>query len=390
MKSIFYSLAYCSVLILGVSCGSDQTTIKVEPIKSDSVVVESPKPLAYDTLLTESSRFIAGLSGFSVLENLENMSFYKEHQTFCDKSWQTTQDSMLNPIKKWCTDNNIGDNRDSLLCFYPLSGPDFLFGNAFFPEADNYILLGLEPRGSMCDFRNLKEEELKRYLTGIRASMKYINSRGYFVTSHMSSDFTKYHLNGMVHMILYMMARTGHPIVDVYHVYLDEKGVAQRLEEDPKTVNDKILAIKVEFLSPDHLQKRSLFYFKLDASDDNLNNHNEFATFVEGFGPRVSYMKSASCVLQNTPFSVMRKLVMGSDKILQDDTGVPYKYFKEDSTLTVQLHGTYSTTIKDLNWCLQPVLKKDLSSSSFNKSLPFKISYNGNYGEGLMIWAVRK
>lgn len=393
VKNMKITAQICALLIAVntlISCGDTAVETEEKVVKKDSVIVEAPQPLAYDTLLTESSQFIAGLSANLYLADQQSKDFYKEHQTFCDNSWTTTNDSMLSPIKDWCKANNIGDDRDSVLCFYPLSGPDFLFGNAFFPNADNFVLLGLEPRGSMCDFRTMKDDELKRYLSGVRASMKYINTRGYFVTSHMSSDFTKYHLNGMVHMILYMMARTNHPIVDVYNVYLDSSGKEVRFEENPSELKDKLIAIKVEYLSPDRMEKRNLYYFKLDAADENLNVHTEFEKFVDGFGPRVAYMKSASCVLQNTPFSVMRRIVLNSDKILQDDTGVPYKYFTDDTTLTINLYGTYTTTIDDLSWCLQPALRKDVSQGPNNKKLPFEISYNGNYGEGVMIWAVRK
>ena len=71
----------------------------------------------------------------------------------------------------------------------------------------------------------------------------------------MSSDFTKLHLNGMVHMILYMMARTSHPITDVYHVYLDENGKEVRIDGKPDSKDNKIYAIKVDFLTPDQLKK---------------------------------------------------------------------------------------------------------------------------------------
>jgi hypothetical protein len=101
-------------------------------------------------------------------------------------------------------------------------------------------------------------------------------------------------------------------------------------------------------------------------------------------------MKSASCVLQNTPFSIMRKLVLNSDRILQDDTGVPYKYFLEDASLKVDLYGTSTKVIDDLSWCLQPQLRKDLEASKGYGDLPFRISYNGNFKEGMLIWAKRK
>lgn len=391
-KALFFPL--CAGILFACSPANEEKketdTAKTESKDSIPSVQAEKKKLPYDTLLTETSRFIAGLPVQTLLNDQQSKDYYKQHADFAEASWKTTTDSMLVPVRNWCADKKIGDTRDSLLCFYPLSGPDFLFANTFFPQADNYIMLGLEPRGSMVDFRNLNDTEINKYLSGVRQSMKYLNSRGYFVTSHMSSDFTRAHLNGMLHMILYMMARTEHPIVDVYDVYIDSSGLEHRLEKGMKAHNDAPLAIKIEFLSPDKTEKRNAYYFKLNASDEYLDKHPEFEKFVNAFGSRVSYMKSASCVLQNTPFSVMRKLVLQSDKVLQDDTGVPYKYFTADSTFNVTLYGTYSKTIDDLNWCMQPTLKKDLENSPEKGHLPYRISYNGNYGEGMMIWAVRK
>ncbi|MBX7094066.1 MAG: hypothetical protein K1X56_05050 [Flavobacteriales bacterium] len=380
----------CIILSSCTSSTNENKTEKTEVKDSVKIEAEPKKQLAFDTLLTDASRFIAGMPTHKYLKEEQAAEYYSEHKTFTDESWKITQDSMINPVQKWCADNKIQDQRDSLLCFYPLSGPDFLFGNAFFPTADHFVMLGLEPRGNMVDFRELKEAEIIKYLSGIRQSMKYINSRGYFVTSHMSSDFTKAHLNGMLHMMLYMMARTNHAIVDIYNVKIDSTGKAIRLAEGEKYTGDSPLAVKIEFLSPDGTELRDAYYFKMNAADDYLLKHTEFETFVNGFGHRVSYMKSASCVLQNTPFSVMRKLVLNSDKVLQDDTGVPYKYFLDDSTFSISLYGTYSQTIDDLDWCMQKQLKKDLEASKHYGNLPFKISYNGNYGEGMMIWAVKK
>jgi hypothetical protein len=375
------------------SCGgeekADTKTKVVEP--KDSVVVEEKKvELPFDTLWTDFSKLIAGQPTLKYLQDVQAKEYYKEHIGFADTSWKRTVDSMLNPINNWITKERITDTSDNELCFYPLSGPDFLFGNAFFPHAKNYVMLGLEAKGKMCDFRELKEDALKRYFVGIRQSMKYLNKAGYFVTSHMSGDFGKAHLNGMVHMMLYMMARTDHMICDVYNVYIDADGKEVRLADTVKVPDTTITAVKIEFLSPDRTVKKAAYYFKLNASDEYLNNHTEFAAFVNGFGKkRVAYMKSASCVLQNTNFAVMRGLVLNSNKILQDDTGVPYKYFDKEK-LDMTLYGKYSMVIDDLSWCLQRELKKDLEASKKYGRLPFRISYIGNYGEGTMIYAKQK
>lgn len=384
------------VVTIAASCGNEKTqenkpangnTTKNKPATQKEVEL---KQLPYDTLLTDYSLFIAGLPTQVYLKDAQAAEYYKEHQVFTDTSWKLTNTKMLNPLKKWATENKIINEADSGLCFYPLSGPDFLFGNAFFPHSRQYILLGLEPKGSLTDFRNLTEPKLKKYLSGIRESMKYLNKAGYFVTSHMSGDFTKAELNGMVHMMLYMMARTGHKIAGVNHFYIDSEGKEVNLGNEVKGPTDDVqTGVKIEFLSPDGTIKKSAYYLRLNARDENMMKHTEFEKFVNAFGQRVAYMKSASCVLTNTDFSVMRNLVLNSNKILQDDTGVPYKYF-DASKFDITLYGTYTTVIDDLSWCFQPGLEKALKASPKFGDLPFRISYNGNYGEGMLLYAVKK
>ena len=56
----------------------------------------------------------------------------------------------------------------------------------------------------------------------------------------------------------------------------------------------------------------------------------------------------------------------------------------------IEMWGTYTKVISDLSWGYQPDLKKALEASGNNKALPFRISYNGNYDEGMMLYAKRK
>lgn len=391
-----YTFLFAGIALMMAACGGEEkktgttTNDSTQTVKQNPVEVEKPK-LDFDTLLTDYSNLIAGKPTLKYLKEVQASDYYKEHTAFTDTSWKRTTDSMLKPIANWIKTENLTDTSDNGLCFYPLSGPDFLFANAFYPYATSYVMLGLEPRGKLSDFRTYTTDQYKRYFSGIRESMRYLNKAGYFVTSHMSGDFGKAQLNGMVHMMLYMMARTGHPICDVYDVYIDHEGKDIRIAEGTKVSDTAIVAVKIEFLSTDRTVKKTAYYFKLNAKDDYLKKHTEFNKFVDGFGveKRVAYMKSASCVLQNTPFSVMRDLVLNSNKVLQDDTGVPFRYF-DQTKMDVTLYGVYTMVIEDLSWCYQRDLRKALEASSKYGKLPFRISYNGNYGEGMMIYAKRK
>ena len=391
MKNLIYALPM-SLLIF--SCGSSEETksekeVTTEPENGKEEVVSAEK-VAYDTLLTASSQLIAGLSpDHSAFTSVITSDYYKIYSSFTSDAWKVSDSTMLSPINKWCRENNVIDERDSLQCFYPLSGPDFLFGNAFWPNAQKYIMLGLEPKGSLPDFTTFKEDEWKKYFENMRGSMKYLNTRGYFVTAHMSSDFTKHRLNGMVHMMLYMMARTNHKIIEVYYVKINADGTPEKTADIKSLPDGTITAIAIDFTDNDQSLKRTAYYFQIDAADENMAAHPEFEKFIRTDKNRVAYMKSASCVLMNGNFNIMRQLVLSCDQIVQDDTGVPYHYF-DASAFDISLYGTYTSTIRDLSYCLQRDLVKALKESSYNKELPFRISYNGNYGEGMLLVAKKK
>jgi hypothetical protein len=384
-----------AVSLFIISCGGSEETksekdVKTEPEKGNETIVEPAQKIAYDTLLTASANLIAGLSpDHKGYESIISSDYYKIFAAFTSDAWKVSDSTMLKPIANWCRENNIIEDRDSLQCFYPLSGPDFLFGNAFWPTADKYIMLGLEPKGSLADFTTMKEPELKKYFTNMQGSMRYLNTRGYFVTAHMSSDFTKYHLNGMVHMMLYMMARTNHKIIDVYYVNINDDGTTERVEDIKSLRDGAATAVAIDFTDAEQTKKRTAYYFQIDASDENLAVHPGFEKFVMADKNRVAYMKSASCVLMNSNFKTMRQLVLSCDQIVQDDTGVPYHYF-DANTFDITLFGTYTSTIRDLSYCLQRDLVKAVKESPYNKTLPFQISYNGNYGEGMLLYARKK
>ena len=385
-------ISICLLFVILIPSCTEKNNISTN---KDAIIVtdtieKKPVLIDIDTNLSDAAKLIAGLKPMG--ENLHQIiekDFYQKYAAEIEKSWQIPDSAMLLPIKKWLTANNISDTSDSLLCFYPLSGPDFLFGNAFWPKAQSYIMLGLEPKGTPVDFTTLNDEKLKKYFNGVKESLKYLNTRGYFVTMHMSSDFTKMHLNGMLHMMLFMIARTNHFIKDVYFVQLDKNGELIKSSQAPKKSDTLISAVAIDFLDDTRLITRTAYYFQLNAHDDNMAKHPEFEKFVMKFNNRVAYMKSASCVLQNTPFATMRKLVLSCQQIIQDDTGVPFRYF-DTTQFNITLYGTYTSTIKDLNWCLQKDLVSALKKSPYNKDLPFRISYNGNYGEGMLLHAVRK
>ena len=267
MKYFAHIIVSCCIL---ASCNNESKdessqSKSEEPTAKDSVQVEPEiSKIPYDPYLTDLSRVIAGMpieGNDSVFAEIQASEYYKSYKTFTDETFGKVKANMLEPVKKWCADNSVGTTLEDPTCFYPFSGPDFMFANTFYPEAKNYILLGLERRGSLPHFNEMTENDRIKYFNGLKHSMKYINTRGYFVTQHMGSDFTKADLNGVVHMVLYMMAHTNHKIVKVEDGWIDESGKLNRIAEDDDNPEGTIRVKCVDFVDSAQLTLRSLYFF---------------------------------------------------------------------------------------------------------------------------------
>jgi len=54
--------------------------------------------------------------------------------------------------------------------FYMFSGPDFLYADAFFPEATTYVMAGLEPPGQIPDLQKMPRGSLGPSLGSVARS----------------------------------------------------------------------------------------------------------------------------------------------------------------------------------------------------------------------------
>lgn len=89
--------------------------------------------LVYDTLLTETAKYIAGLPcETSTFQTLQQKSFYPGHQRFTNDSWQELSDSTLIPMVKWAQEKQILSSTDTGTCFYPFSGTGFFICRSVF------------------------------------------------------------------------------------------------------------------------------------------------------------------------------------------------------------------------------------------------------------------
>lgn len=361
------------------------TETDVTAYKTDSSRFSSRNgtALVIDSVATETANFIAGKYS-TRFGSRQHSDYYKTYRQQIQAAWKKTENEDLVPIKSWIINQHITNITDyEATLFYPFSGPDFLYANSFFPYCRNYILAGLEKIGSMPDLNGLSDEIMQQYLDHIRVSQGYLFKYGYFVTKNMQEHLSRNNLDGTVHLILFYLARTDHNILNITNFHLNEKG-------EISYSNGTIPGVKIDFCDAGSDRPQTVYYLRLDLENKSLETKKQFLQWMQTFENMITYMKSASYILHDSNFSLIRDLVIArSIRILQDDSGLPFYLFRQ-IPFDLKLYGTYSKTIKQFKNHFQPELKKALDNQTGDKSLPFTLGYNSWHNETLLMLATRK
>jgi hypothetical protein len=275
--------------------------------------------------------------------------------------------------------------------FYPFSGPDFLHAYFFFPNAPEYLFLAQEQLGEIPDLSKMKQKDLADYLDKFYYSIRDIYQRSYFITGRMNTDLHNARIKGVLPVIVFFMAQTGHYIYDVKYETLAPNGAFVPL----KSVTGRFSAsecVTISFSTKDSKQVKTLRYFRCDISDDGFATTPVFKAFLNKNDTINTYVKSASYLLHYGTFSTIRNIILANSMaVLQDDTGIPYKYFDQQKW-TTNLYGVYVKPIADFpsQYLMQSDLKSVYDSKVNLKPLPFSIGYHWSSGDQNQLLFIRK
>src|SRR5579883_1065351 len=297
------------------------------------------------------AHLLAGMepSSASPLSPLTADPVWKQHAAFFNSAWKTLEEKQLSKVRSW-SENNIKQPQSVL--YYMFSGPDFLYADAFFPNAKTYILAGLEPTGPVPQLSDLSPRSMGGELAGIRSALGNILKHSYFITSEMGYQLSRRRLSGTLPILYVFMARAGKTIREVSLIALDKDGNVH--SQDEQGVDNSARGAKIVFAGKDG-QEQTLYYFRTDLSNGGVARSG-FLKFCEGFGAGDAFVKSASYLMHNSGFSTVRDfLLKNSARLVQDDTGVPVK-FLSDSEWDLQPFGTYLRPIAQFSHNEQPKL----------------------------------
>jgi hypothetical protein len=295
--------------------------------------------------LNDTARFLAGMpvGGGSPLAPLTQDPAWKQHAGYFNTAWTKLETRQLSKVRAW-TAGNL--HRRGSNVFYMFSGPDFLYADAFFPDAKNYVLCGMEPVGSVPDVTKLA---LGPALYQVEGSLNSVLNYSFFQTKQMRQDFSATQLNGTIPVLMVFLARCGKTIVNISPA-------------EPR-------GVRIDF------NGGTLYYFSADLSNGSVERSGVLS-FCRKLGRGDSLLKSASYLPPEDGFSTIRGFLLDqSDIIVEDDSGIPYHYF-DPAKWQMRLYGKYQAPIDIFKQFFQPDLA-DAYAHSSPQALTFGIGYRG-------------
>jgi hypothetical protein len=395
--------------IIMASCSNQPQQQNATTPKKDSAVKKNidtskAKPVAAkpmgDTVtpnrkFNDEARFIAGMKQLpgSSLMALEKDTFWIRYAKNFDAQWNQVQAKRIKPMSDWAATELAAERKSNLDVFYPFSGPDILHANAFFPNAHVYHLYALERAGAVPDVAKMKTAAIDTYLTDLYASLADVFTKSYFITKNMLTDLQRENVNGTLTPICVFLVRSGHEIVNVKYFHLNENGTETQLKKDSAAIHTNDF-VKVYFKNPADSSIQVVTYMKCDLSDNPLKANKGISTWLNNMPMSITYIKSASYLLQNSFFSVMRDYILKkSQSIVQDDTGMPFKYMGGDKW-NISLYGVYIKPVSSFPvGFFQTDLEKAYKVSDslkMVKKLPFSLGYHWGTSLQNLIKAERK
>lgn len=374
-----------------------QSTQK-DTLKTDSVVAEitKPKVIEYNHKYDNIATYIAGIH--STNQNSDNLvedTIWNAYSKIMNQSWDMAnkRHAVLN---KWSHKEDLVNESDNKVLFYPFSGPDFLNAHVLFPNCSKYILAGLEPVGKLPEFNSDDFADTARYgyLEGVSLSLKDILHSSFFHTKRMKVHFKAENVNGALPILCIFLKRTGYTIKNIEALTLDTSGTIQIHPYDSLcSPNFKPNGAQITFTDSSNSIEKQVLFFSQDLSNGGLRPNKPFTKYLSSLNGYFTFMKSASYLMHYDYFSNIRNAVLDNCiGLMQDDTGIPYRFFKEDKW-NVTLYGGYIKpvdTFKKAVFTQKDLQEKFKTDSTIIKKLPFALGYQRNPKHTSIIVALKK
>jgi len=353
-KKAAFTIALLSICM---ACGNNASTDQADTNKpaadtlsnKDTVALSTPPPRPVHAYYNSIMNFISGRSGAAISFQIDTADF-NSYSSELAANMAKIEENRLFKVRDWYANVLKSNSRnDSLPVFYPFSGGDFLHINYMYPNAKEYVMMAIEQVGYFPDMDSMGIEDKTRLLKDVNYNMRDIFNKSYFITKNMHSDLRSRKLiTGMILPIVWGIGVTGHEILDIQDASLNDSGkvvLTPINERDHKFTK----GVHITFRKKGELLEKTVTYFAVDISDEGFEKDQPLVKYLESKGPYNSFLKAASYLPHYRTFNGIRSNILTKTvNHVQDDTGIPYKYF-EPSVFTAKVYGKYTKPVADFN-----------------------------------------
>jgi hypothetical protein len=360
-----------------------------------AVAQETPAQPSYalaipaDRTVDDLARYLAGMPGQagSAFKAAEETPVWKLHTTQSDLGWNRFLNHRQ-PLMRDFTKANLSKKpfgQPSL--FYPFGGPDIMTAQTFFPAAATYVLVGLEPPGSLPD-PNMVRDSAASYLPNLRGSLGSILSRSFFVTKEMDQQLRGQAADGLLPVMLIELVRNGNQVRGLRYIGLDDDGKwTERTAAQPS--RGKTEGVAVEFADSTGAL-HTLAYFSLNLRNERYQHNLAFHRHLERLAPMSAMFKSTSYMPHKKEFDIIRNQVLTrASAVVQDDSGIPYRFY-DASAWQVKLYGHYDQPYGSFRFLKQEDLRLAFAEPERVSDLPFSIGYGFGRMKSNLLVAAKK
>lgn len=320
----------------------------------------------------DQARFIAGLpvSEGSPLAALTHDAAWQQHSQEIEQMWKKLEGRSLGKARSWSA-SFVRASRGTSPCYYLFSGPDILYAKTIFPFSSTYVLCGTEPVGSVPDMAGWDPGTAAAALANTRRSIGNLTRFAYFITKEMRADLNSKQLNGVTPILFLFLARMGCQIESV----------------EPANLGGGVSGVRISFRSGAGSQ--TMYYFKADLS--NGGSGMAVLNFCRRLGSDgLGLLKAASYLLHSDGFSKSREFLLSECRVIvQDDSGIPLRYFSADRW-QLRFFGRYTNTTGGI---FAKYYQRDLAESFARVQpapLDFQISYQYDPKQANVMVATRR
>lgn len=293
------------------------------------------------------------------LVTFRRLKIWQDHAAELDEGFHSFQSRFAEPFSSWVR-SNMDVNRSLRTVFYPLGGPDIAFARLLYPDADTYILCGLEPCMPRPDAPPPSKASIAKALAGLRATVGHFFAYSFFTAKEMREQFHDLYMPGVVLALLTLTVRLGLHPSSIEFLWMGSgagaaPGIGMTVEGGGRT--------------------RRIFYFQQDLRDGYFSGDGAFSRFVAGFGRFGALIKSASYLLHEPNFSNVRDFILRRcSTIVQDPSGIPFRDFSGEE-FNLSLYGSYTNVLPLFHRYEQPELARAFATAESAPALDFGFGY---------------